>query len=187
MAGSPSRREAFPFPALVVCADAPGMRRLDDRVAGRRRRAEAAWRVRLAKARPGDLDDAIRVVDEFAYERSFMINVGDEKGEILDAAIRRAAPRRLLELRYLLRLQRAAHGEGDAGGSPPALRLSSLADNAAVARRILEPGGDRVTVVSGRSATRRDRGAGIRARLAGHARSHPHRPRQGGRSTRSGN
>ena len=27
-----------------------------------------------------------------------MINVGDEKGEILDAAIRRAEPRRLLEL-----------------------------------------------------------------------------------------
>ena len=31
-----------------------------------------------------DLDDVIRVVDEFCYERSFMINVGDEKGETTD-------------------------------------------------------------------------------------------------------
>src|SRR4051794_21750870 len=52
----------------------------------------------LAQARPGDLDDAIRSVDEFCYRRSVMMNVGDEKGEILDAAIRRTQPRRLLEL-----------------------------------------------------------------------------------------
>src|SRR5688572_15550566 len=52
----------------------------------------------LANAAPNDLDDAIRAVDEFCYGQSFMMNVGDEKGEILDAAIRRAAPRRLLEL-----------------------------------------------------------------------------------------
>ena len=42
-----------------------------------------------AEARRGDLDDVIRVIDDFAYHRSFLINVGDEKGEILDAAIRR--------------------------------------------------------------------------------------------------
>ena len=51
-----------------------------------------------AEARQGDLDDVIRVIDDFAYHRSFLINVGDEKGEILDAAIRRTQPRRLLEL-----------------------------------------------------------------------------------------
>src|SRR3712207_7228347 len=33
-----------------------------------------------------------------SYGQSFMMNVGDEKGEILDDAIRRAAPKRLLEL-----------------------------------------------------------------------------------------
>src|SRR5436190_20348355 len=52
----------------------------------------------LANAREDDLDDAIRAVDEFCYEQSVMMNVGDEKGELLDAAIRRAQPRRLLEL-----------------------------------------------------------------------------------------
>ncbi|MCU1608424.1 MAG: SAM-dependent methyltransferase, partial [Pseudonocardiales bacterium] len=49
-------------------------------------------------ARAGDLDDAIRVVDEFCYRKSFLINVGDEKGKILDAAVRRVRPRVLLEL-----------------------------------------------------------------------------------------
>jgi catechol O-methyltransferase len=52
----------------------------------------------LAEARAGDVDDAIRAVDEFCYRRAVMMNVGDEKGELLDAAIRRAQPRRLLEL-----------------------------------------------------------------------------------------
>src|SRR5688572_11688131 len=51
-----------------------------------------------AEARRGDLDDVIRVIDDFAYHRSFLINVGDEKGEILDAAIRRTMPARVLEL-----------------------------------------------------------------------------------------
>ena len=68
----------------------------------------------LANARPGDLDDVIRVVDEFCYERSFMMNVGDEKGEILDAAIRGSRTEAGPRARDLLRLQRAAHGARDA-------------------------------------------------------------------------
>src|SRR3954451_19467137 len=60
-------------------------------------REEALRQYVLERARPGDLDDAIRVVDEFCYERSFMINVGDEKGELLDDAVRRAAPKLILE------------------------------------------------------------------------------------------
>src|SRR5689334_10430114 len=49
-------------------------------------------------AREGDRDDVIRVIDQFCYEQSFMINVGDEKGEILDRAVERAQPKRILEL-----------------------------------------------------------------------------------------
>src|ERR1700694_1504611 len=52
----------------------------------------------LAHARAGDLDDAIRVIDDFCATRSVMINVGDEKGEILDRAVERASPKLLLEL-----------------------------------------------------------------------------------------
>lgn len=61
-------------------------------------REEALASFVVANARQGDLDDAISKVDEFCYEQSFMMNVGDEKGEILDKAIRRMRPERLLEL-----------------------------------------------------------------------------------------
>jgi catechol O-methyltransferase len=104
----------------------------------------------LANARQDDVDDAIRAVDEFCYDQSFMMNVGDEKGEILDAAIRRAEPRRLLELGTYcgysaLRTARAM---------PDGARLYSVEfnpANAAIARRILAHAGvgDRVTVVVG--------------------------------------
>jgi hypothetical protein len=52
----------------------------------------------VANARHGDIDDVIAKVDQFAYEKSFLINVGDEKGELFDAAVRRADPRLALEL-----------------------------------------------------------------------------------------
>jgi catechol O-methyltransferase len=104
----------------------------------------------LANARAGDLDDAIRAVDEFCYEQSFMMNVGDEKGAILDAAIQRADPRRLLELGTYcgysaLRTARVM---------PDGARLYSIEFNQAnadIARSILAHAGvgDRVTVVVG--------------------------------------
>jgi catechol O-methyltransferase len=60
---------------------------------------EAALADHVTSTAPkGDLDAAIRAIDDFCYGRSIMMNVGDEKGEILDAAIRRVAPHRLLEL-----------------------------------------------------------------------------------------
>ena len=101
-------------------------------------------------ARAGDVDDAVRVVDDFCYHRSFMINVGDEKGALLDAAVRRTAPRLVLELGTYcgysaLRMARAL---------PAAGRIVSVEfndANAHVARRILDHAGvaERVTVVVG--------------------------------------
>jgi catechol O-methyltransferase len=61
-------------------------------------REEALAQRVMGDARSGDVDDAIRVVDEFAYGESFLINVGDEKGALLDAAIERVQPGLLLEL-----------------------------------------------------------------------------------------
>src|SRR5207244_7404496 len=52
----------------------------------------------VAHARAGDVDDAIRVIDDFCYHRSVLMNVGDEKGELLDRAVQNAQPQRLLEL-----------------------------------------------------------------------------------------
>src|SRR6478735_5448203 len=52
----------------------------------------------VAHARRGDIDHVLATIDEFAYRHSFLINVGDEKGVLLDRAVRRAAPRLALEL-----------------------------------------------------------------------------------------
>ena len=103
----------------------------------------------LSRARPGDVDDVLAKIDEFAYHRSVLINIGDEKGALLDAAVRRAAPRLALELGTYcgysaLRIARAA----------PAARVFSveLAEaNAVNARRIWAHAGlaDRITCVVG--------------------------------------
>ena len=103
----------------------------------------------LNNARAGDIDDVLAAIDKFAYERSFLINVGDEKGQLLDAAVRRADPSLALELGTYcgysaLRIARAA----------PLARVCSVewaAANAENARRIWAHAGvgDRVSCVVG--------------------------------------
>ena len=104
----------------------------------------------LAHARAGDLDDAIRVIDEFCVTDSVMMNVGDEKGEILDQAVHRASPALLLELGTYcgysgLRMARVM---------PADARMCSIEfspANAEIARSIWTHAGvgDRLTVVVG--------------------------------------
>ena len=126
-----------------------------------RRRLETEWQVGdgrelalarhvEAEARLRDPDDVIRVIDDFAYHRSFLINVGDEKGKILDAAIRRTKPRQLLELGTYCGYSalRAARM------MPEGARLMSIefnAENAAIARRIWDHAGigEELTVLVG--------------------------------------
>jgi catechol O-methyltransferase len=113
-------------------------------------REEALAQYVLANARQGDLDDVIWTIDRFCYEQSFMINVGDEKGEILDAAVRRTDPKLVLELGTYcgysaLRVARTMGAEA---------RLVSIefnSANAGIARRIWDHAGvgDRLTVVVG--------------------------------------
>jgi catechol O-methyltransferase len=104
----------------------------------------------VARARAGDLDDVIRVIDDFCMTHSVMMNVGDEKGEILDRAVQRASPQLLLELGTYcgysgLRMARVM---------PADARLCSIElspANAEIARRIWAHAGvaDRLTVVVG--------------------------------------
>ncbi len=104
----------------------------------------------VSNARAGDVDHAIQLIDEFGYRQSFLMNVGDEKGEILDAALRRSGAKRVLELgAYVgysaLRIARQLPSDG---------RVYSVefsAANAAIARRIIEHAGmgDRSTIVVG--------------------------------------
>jgi catechol O-methyltransferase len=103
----------------------------------------------VANSRAGDLDDVLTTIDKFSYEKSFLINVGDEKGALLDAAVTRANPRLALELGTYcgygaMRIARAA----------PAARVFSVEFspvNAEIARRIWAHAGvaDRITCVVG--------------------------------------
>jgi catechol O-methyltransferase len=112
-------------------------------------REAAAAEYVLRNARRGDIDDVLATIDKFAYEKSYLINIGDEKGELLDAAVRRANPGLALELGTYcgygsLRIARAA----------PAARVYSVefsAANAEIARRIWAHADvdDRVTCVVG--------------------------------------
>jgi catechol O-methyltransferase len=112
-------------------------------------REEACAAFVEANARKGDIDDVLATIDKFAYEKSILMNVGDEKGELLDAAVRRANPRLALELGTYcgygsLRIARAA----------PSAKVYSVEfspANAEVARRIWAHAGvdDRVTCVVG--------------------------------------
>jgi catechol O-methyltransferase len=89
------------------------------------------------------------LMDKFAVEKSMLVNVGDEKGELLDAAVRRTNPKRVLELGTYcgysaLRIARAA----------PEAEVFSIElspDNAEVAQHILAHAGvdDRVGCVVG--------------------------------------
>ena len=113
-------------------------------------REEALAEYVVANARRGDPDDVIRVIDDFCVNRSVMINVGDEKGEILDRAVRRASPQLILELGTYcgysaLRMSRVAPAEARI------CSIEFLEANAEIARRILNHAGigDEVTIVVG--------------------------------------
>jgi catechol O-methyltransferase len=112
---------------------------------------EAALAEHVTSAAPaGDLDAAINAIDEFCYGRSIMMNVGDEKGEILDAAIRRVAPRRLLELGTYCGYSALR----SARSMPDDAHLYSVefsSANAEIARRIIGHAGaaERITIVEG--------------------------------------
>ena len=113
-------------------------------------REEALADYVVANARQGDPESVIGVIDEFCMNRSVMINVGDEKGEILDRAVRRASPQVVLELGTYcgysaLRI---------ASVMPAGARICSLEfspANAAIARRIWDHAGigDQLTVIVG--------------------------------------
>ena len=104
----------------------------------------------LGHASAGDLDGAIDAIDHFCATRSVMMNVGDEKGALLDDAVRRGSPKLLLELGAYcgysgLRIARVM---------APDARLYSVEltpQNARIAQRIWTHAGvaDRVTLVPG--------------------------------------
>jgi len=112
-------------------------------------RESAAADYVVNNARRGDIDDVLAAMDTFSYEKSMLISVGDKKGAVLGAAVRRADPRLALELGTYcgysaLTIARAA----------PQAKVFSVEfaeANAKVARRIWAHAGvdDRITCVVG--------------------------------------
>lgn len=104
----------------------------------------------LASTPSGDLDAVIAAIDQFTHYSAYLINVGDEKGAILDPAVRAVAPMRLLELGAYcgysaLRMARVM---------PAGARLVSIelgASNAKIATQLIRHAGvaDRVSVLVG--------------------------------------
>jgi predicted O-methyltransferase YrrM len=113
-------------------------------------REEDCARYVLAHAKAGDMRDAIRAIDEYAYKKSFLINVGDRKGAILDNVIQRTQPKRVMELgAYVgysaLRMASLLPKEGHL------YSIEFNAANAKIARQIIAHAGasDRITIIEG--------------------------------------
>ncbi|WP_433665013.1 O-methyltransferase [Nocardia sp. CA-128927] len=104
-----------------------------------------------ATATAGDPDSVLAAIDDFARNRSLLMNIGDEKGLILDKAIARADPILLLELGAYCGYSAVRTGRA----MPATARLVSVEaspENAEIARAVIEHAGfaDRITVVHGR-------------------------------------
>lgn len=102
-----------------------------------------------ANARPGDVDDVLATIDKFAREQSMLVNVGDEKGQLLESAVTRANPERILELGTYCGYSALLMARTAPEAHIYTVELST--DNAEVARRIWTHAGvaDRITCVVG--------------------------------------
>jgi catechol O-methyltransferase len=142
-------RKRLPMLRLSVLRAGIGIRKFNSSgQLGDGREAAAAEYVE-AHARSGDIGDVLATIDKFAYEKSFLVNVGDEKGKLLDAAVRRADPRLALELGTY-----CGYGALRIAAAAPSARVVTVelsAANAQVAQRIWIHAGvaDRITCVVG--------------------------------------
>jgi catechol O-methyltransferase len=144
-----SLKRRIPLLRWSVWRMAPGIRNINITGQIGDGREAAAVDYVLKNAAAGDIDDVLSTLDKFAYEESMLINIGDEKGLLLDAAVHKAAPKLALELGTYcgygaLRIARAAT-------NAKVYSVELAAANAANARRIWEHAGveDRVTCVVG--------------------------------------
>ncbi|MEC3917729.1 O-methyltransferase [Nocardia sp. CDC160] len=104
----------------------------------------------LALSPTGDPDAVLAALDDFARNHSLLVNVGDEKGLILDAALRKAAPGLLLELGGYCGYS-AIRTARLLGADARLVSVEMNPENAEIARTLLAHAGlaDRVSVVVG--------------------------------------
>jgi catechol O-methyltransferase len=112
-----------------------------DRLRGAPPRVEQALAFARANARAGDPDSVLAALDRFARERSFLMNVGDKKGEILDAEVRRQRPLRALEIGAFVGYSAVRIARLLRGWDGRLISLEASGRNAAVARAMVELAG----------------------------------------------
>ncbi|MFB8002891.1 O-methyltransferase [Nocardia sp. NPDC056000] len=136
--------------ALSMARMALGLRRFERTGQFGDGREAAARDFVLANAIAGDPESVLATADEFARKRDMLVNVGDEKGLLLDAAVTKAAPKLALELGTYCGYSAVRIGRLlPAGGRLVSVEFSAA--NAEVARAIIAHAGlaDRVSVVVG--------------------------------------
>jgi catechol O-methyltransferase len=103
----------------------------------------------VSNARRGDIDDVLAKLDEYSYEKKMLISVGDKKGALLDAAVRRADPALALELGTYCGYSALVIARAAARTKVVSIELAEA--NAEVARRIWTHAGvpDRIVCVVG--------------------------------------
>jgi catechol O-methyltransferase len=95
---TPFRVDSRNWRPLLRFASGEAWRFAWDRLRGAPPRVEQALVHARAHARAGDPESVLAALDVFGRERSFLMNVGDHKGEILDAEVRSRRPARALEI-----------------------------------------------------------------------------------------
>ena len=86
------------MPDLLRFGLREGRRFFADVLRGKGPRVERALEVVRQNARRGDADSVLTVLDDFGRRESFLMNVGDRKGEILDEEVKKRRPVTALEL-----------------------------------------------------------------------------------------
>src|SRR5262245_22912730 len=116
-------------------------------------RVEQALAFARANARPGDPESVLAALDRFARERSFLMNVGDRKGLVLDAEVRRVRPRLALELGAFCGYSAVRMARLLREWSGRLLSVEASARNADVTRRMVALAGlgENVEVVHGKA------------------------------------
>lgn len=114
---------------------------LRDRLRGAPPRVEQALAFARAHARAGDPESVLAALDRFGRDHSFLMNVGDRKGEILDAEVRGKRPARALEIGAFCGYSavRIARLVREWGGRLVSIEANER--NAAVARAMVELAG----------------------------------------------
>ena len=119
---------------------------------------ESALRYAREHATPGDPESVLRTLDRFARQRYFLMNVGDEKGPLLEDTVRAAGPAaRVLELGSFVGYSAILMARNLApGGSLDSIDIDPESSRVAGEMASLAGVADRTRFLTGRSSERID-------------------------------